>query len=436
MSNINLNYLLIILVICCSCSEYSQKRKTDIEPKHYTINIPTMGNSWLINNVYQSSGLITEDGIQNWTSTDQIFRTYFYVQEIGKISLGLKAKVKSGETVVKVSFNGETKEIKISNTEFESIYIGNLVADKIGYYYVEFQGVKKDDLEFGQVTDLLIATDTNAVIKYIKDDFYFGRRGPSVHLRYPIPQEVKEVEWFYNEIEIPEGQDAIGSYFMANGFKEGYYGIQVNSETERRILFSIWSPYKTDDPNSIPEDYRINLLKKGDGVISGKFGDEGSGGQSYKVYNWESGVRYKFLTHVKPSVNNSTDYTSYFFDPKVGEWTLIASFRRPKTTTYLKNLYSFLENFIPNTGVIDRKGGFYNQWIADSKGNWTELTEIEFTADNTARKENRFDYSGGVENGGFYLRNCGFTNHITKIGTYFNREKLNQQPNIDFKSLQ
>ena len=50
---------------------------------------------------------------------------------------------------------------------------------------------------------------------------------------------------------IPKNNDVVGSYFMANGFAEGYFGIQVNSETERRILFSVWSPYKTDDPNSI-----------------------------------------------------------------------------------------------------------------------------------------------------------------------------------------
>ena len=60
---------------------------------------------------------------------------------------------------------------------------------------------------------------------------------------------------------------------MANGFGEGYYGIQVNSDTERRILFSIWSPFKTDDPNSIPDDQKIKLLKKGKGVTSGEFGN-------------------------------------------------------------------------------------------------------------------------------------------------------------------
>jgi hypothetical protein len=37
----------------------------------------------------------------------------------------------------------------------------------------------------------------------------------------------QEIEWFYSELTVPEGSDVIGSYFMANGFSEGYFGIQV-----------------------------------------------------------------------------------------------------------------------------------------------------------------------------------------------------------------
>jgi hypothetical protein len=270
-------------------------------------------------------------------------------------------------------------------------------------------------------------------VKYIKDDFYFGRRGPSTHLVFETPTD--DIEWMYSEIEIDQDQDVIGSYFMANGFGEGYFGIQVNSETERRILFSIWSPFKTDDPNSIPDDQKIRLVKKGEGVTTGEFGNEGSGGQSYKVFNWKAQTRYGFLTKVKPNSDNTTDYTSYFFDPETNKWHLIASFRRPQTNTYVTRPYSFLENFIPNTGALSRRGGFYNQWMRDSKGNWHEITEAKFSADATARKDARLDYSGGSANHGFYLKNCGFTDDFTLIGTKLSRTKLNTQPNINFNSL-
>jgi hypothetical protein len=273
-------------------------------------------------------------------------------------------------------------------------------------------------------------------ISFVKDDIYFGRRGPSVHLRYDIPAEASDIEWFYNEIAIPEGNDVIGSYYMANGFADGYFGIQVNSPTECRILFSVWSPYKTDKPGDIPDEYKIILLKKGPDVISKEFGNEGSGGQSYRIFPWKTGTTYRFLLSGHPSVNNSTDYSAYFFAPETGQWQLIASFRRPKTNSYLKNLYSFLENFIPETGYVTRKGFYSNQWIYDTNGKWHELTTAKFTADATARKESRLDYSGGVENGLFFLRNCGFFSDKTEMDLKFSRPKTGNPPLIDFLVLE
>jgi hypothetical protein len=44
---------------------------------------------------------------------------------------------------------------------------------------------------------------------------------------------------------------------------------QVNSSTERRILFSVWSPCRTDDPKLIPTDEQIKLVKKGKNVHTG-----------------------------------------------------------------------------------------------------------------------------------------------------------------------
>ena len=46
--------------------------------------------------------------------------------------------------------------------------------------------------------------------------------------------------------------------------------MKVNSSTERRVLFSIWSPHQTDDPKTIPHDEKIKLLKKGNKVHTGK----------------------------------------------------------------------------------------------------------------------------------------------------------------------
>ena len=84
----------------------------------------------------------------------------------------------------------------------------------------------------------------------------------------------------------PAGFQPIGSYFMTNGFGEGYMGIQVNSPTERRILFSIWSGFDTNNPSEVPLDFQVKLIEKGPNVTINAFGGEGSGGQSYLVYPW------------------------------------------------------------------------------------------------------------------------------------------------------
>jgi hypothetical protein len=94
-------------------------------------------------------------------------------------------------------------------------------------------------------------------------------------------------------MSIPEGQDTLGSYFMANGFRGGYFGIQVNSPSERWILFSVWDAQNGE---------RTTLVRKGEGVVDNNFGGEGTGGQSYLVFNWKAGTTYRFITRASPTV--------------------------------------------------------------------------------------------------------------------------------------
>ena len=400
--------------------------------KTSVISVPAAGNSWVYNNVYMSGQVISRSGITGWSDISSLIRTYFRVEQTGNINISVRAKVSSGTSQIEAVFEGKKNILTLKNITFDTIFLGTFMIDKPGYHWVDLKGISKSANIFAEVSDIILSGPaTEGKVNYVKDDFHFGRRGPSVHLRYEIPSGASDVEWFYNEITIPEGNDVQGSYYMANGFADGYFGIQVNSPTERRILFSVWSPYKTDNPGEIPDEYKIILLNKGTDVITKEFGNEGSGGQSYRKYFWKAGNTYRFLLNGHPSVNNSTDYTAYFYAPETGKWELIASFRRPKTNNYLKNLYSFLENFMPDTGPLTRKGYYSNQWIRDSKGNWIELTKVKFTADATARKESRLDYSGGVENGLFFLRNCGFFNDRTDMDQLFTRPATGKPPEID-----
>jgi hypothetical protein len=80
-------------------------------------------------------------------------------------------------------------------------------------------------------------------------------------------------------------------------------------------------------------------------------------------------------------------------------------------------------------------GLYSNQWVCTKEGKWFELTGAKFTADATAKKESRLDYSGGVENDAFFLKNCGFFNDRTEINSLFTRKIRGEKPVIDLKGF-
>lgn len=402
------------------------------------INIPMGANAYLTTN--PKGARISNEGVVKWSDPSTVISSWFRINKTGNLNLSIRAKALSKDAEIKVSFNNQTVPL-ILNSEEWTVYpvADNITISETGYFRIDIQGVKKTGEFFAEISDLIV--DGSALEEkpnYVKDfSYYFGRRGPSVHLKYSFPDDKENIEYFYNELTVPEGDDVIGSYYMANGFGEGYFGMQANSETERRILFSVWSPHVTDNPKDIPEHLQIKKLRQGEGVHIGEFGNEGSGGQSYLKYPWKAGVTYKFLMQVHPDGKGNTIYTAYFFATDEKRWRLIASFLRPETDTWYRGAHSFLENFIPNQGYLTRKVLFGNQWAVTNKGKWVELTDAVFTYDATAHQQVRTDYTGGVIEGkSFFLQNCGFFNENTIFNSKFERVKENKKPKINFKQLQ
>lgn len=218
-----------------------------------------------------------------------------------------------GRIQLRVTFGGKSRVIKQQGSK--SIDLGTWKIKKAGYQKLVLIGLrKKDRTTFGEIVSVEVTGKgkINYVPKGDSMSMHWGRRGPSLTLWHKYPRDVN-VQYWYSELKVPKGQDTIGSYFMANGFNVGYFGMQVNSATERRILFSIWSPFKTDNPAEIPEDQRVKLLRKGPETITNDFGNEGSGGQSYKRFSWKPEKTYGFLVKGEPSpgLNDSTDYTAW-----------------------------------------------------------------------------------------------------------------------------
>lgn len=126
-----------------------------------------------MNKLSENIRLIHDDGFYGWTSPNSIVLTYFKTRARGKINVGLNMKVANGISTIKVSLNGVSKEVEVSNTEFEDIQVGVFNIDDIGYNYIEIQGITKTRADFGEITQVLLGGSVaESKITYVPDDFY------------------------------------------------------------------------------------------------------------------------------------------------------------------------------------------------------------------------------------------------------------------------
>lgn len=382
-------------------------------------------------------------GEARWDQADVVRSIYFRVDRPADLEIALRGSVPAGESQVRATIGGQSFTVDLQGAQLATFPLGTIRVEQAGYVRVDLQGVTKTGRVFAEPIALEVSSATEGLmLAYVKENegnrFYWGRRGPSVHLQFALPQR-RTIEWFYSELTVPEGLDPIGSYFMANGFGEGYFGMQVNSDdaNERRILFSVWSPFVTDNPREVPEDQRIVVLAKGETVYTGEFGNEGSGGQSYLRFPWKSGSTYRFLNRATPDGQGNTIYSAWFYAPQTERWQLIASFRRPQTDKYLTGIHSFLENFSDRNGWLERKGYYGNQWVRDTEGNWLAVEQARLTGDDIARRGYRLDFGGGVADQQFFLRNGGFFADTVPLGSRFTRPANERSaPEVDLVQLE
>lgn len=378
---------------------------------------------------------ITDRGVRNWSDPGTVVSTYFHVDKPQTVVLSLRGK---GHATMRMTCNGRKQNVQFRSDEPTEAGSLKVKVKKPGYVRVDLCGVKREGEHYADISEVTVKYEEGKVTCVHDFSNYWGRRGPSVHMGYMLPGG-NDYEWFYNEVTVPREGEVMHSYYMAAGFGEGYFGMQYNSDTERRVLFSVWSPFDTQDPRDIPEDQKIRMLRRGKDVHIGEFGHEGSGGQSYLRYPWKAGNTYKFLMRVHPDGKGNTVYTAYFYATDDREWRLIAEFMRPKTDTWYRHAHSFLENFSPEQGYLTRSVRFTNQWARTRDGQWMRPTGAVFTNDGTAQAGVRLDYTGGLTSDGkaLYLQMGGFFNDNVKGGTHFQAPDYGDAmpPQIDWEAL-
>lgn len=198
----------------------------------------------------------------------------------------------------------------------------------------------------------------------------------SVHLGFPAPEGVA----FYNEVTVD--RSAAGTYFMVCGFDLGYFGIQELANGKKLVLFSVWDPGEQNDPNQVDKEQRVKLLYQGEGVRVGRFGNEGTGGQSFFDYDWNVGKTYRFFVTARP-VEDRSEFAGYFYVPEKNSWKHLVTFSTISQGRGLRGYYSFIEDFRRNrvSAKEARQARFGNGWIQSKDGEWVALTRARFTAD-------------------------------------------------------
>ncbi len=366
-------------------------------------------------------------GVIEWKGDTQHIVWFGKFSSAGEIQASVNVKLAQGaETKLRLTVGETSREAsaKASGTEPIKLNFGTFPIKESGYHRFQLESLN-GEADNGQIESLQLVGD-------IIDTAHFNldprRNAASVHLAYPLPRETKVMR-FYTEVTAVT--DPTHSFYMACGFHRGYFGMQVNSPTERRIIFSIWDAGNGANANArdeVAKSNRVELLEKGPAVHANDFGGEGTGGHSHLTFDWKTGVPQKFLVEAQPE-NKDTIFSGYYFRPDNQQWMLIARMRAPKDGGYLRGLHSFSENFWGSNGQTQRKSLFGNQWVQSPNGQWTELTKASFSHDPTG-KENRLDRFMGVEEEQFFLSHGGFVDGFTKFGELFERSARGHSPDI------
>ena len=428
--------IVLACMMLCSC----QKTESLIAPENPQndpsaiqtedgLAIPLGGNAYITASAIRGSEAITQNGLVGWSSPHAITTAFFRLGQTGNLDVYINAGLQSGtdESVIKVTVNGQSFNVKISGTSIKKYKVGTVEILNAGYVKVDFTGVSKgNNLYFAKVSDIVIegkAAGPDVIYAYDPATFSTARKGAALQLFYNTP--TSNAEWFYNEMTVPPNGYRLGTYYMSNGFTGGHFGMQVNSETDKKIVFTVNDNFSQKATN----------VRKGTGVTNTTVTGTVTGSQSALSYNWVSGTTYKFLTQGKPDGAGNTIFSSWFYATESAEWKFIASWKRPNTSSYLKNIYSSLEGTNTENSYTVRRARYYNQWVRDIDGTWSEVTNANFDGNTVASDLLRYDFTGGVEYSSFYLKSNGFFPENVELKTQLTRSGTVAPPTVDVNTL-
>ena len=183
MKKIKQVFLLGIAVLMCSCQGKQLELSAD------AVVVPLGGNTYVT--AGKDGAKVSTEGIKSWTGSEAVLSSWFKGSQAGELKLFLKASATEGPSVVKVTFGGKSFDVKVVDAAETVIPVGSILLSEPGYVRVELQGEKKEGTQFAGISELLIDGPAAREPLYFIRDFepYWGMRGPSVHMKYTLPEE-------------------------------------------------------------------------------------------------------------------------------------------------------------------------------------------------------------------------------------------------------
>ena len=102
----------------------------------------------------------------------------------------------------------------------------------------------------------------------------------------------------------------------------GYCGIQDNSLSERRSIFSVWD---SDTQNRAFS----TLVSANESSVTNRFGGKGEGEHTHEVLSWREGTVFRFVVIKKQGPEDTTETSYYRISTDMSQMSWIATIRSP-----------------------------------------------------------------------------------------------------------
>jgi hypothetical protein len=227
-------------------------------------------------------------GVTRWTNPAVRINWYGNIRKTGEITAALSLRLPAQlESRLELEVAGQSLPARVQGAGPDTpitVPFGTFILHHTGYHRFSLRSLNAPGQPAGNLEALTLDGPGIADAHFNLEE---RRNAASVHLNYPVPAGTN-IAAFYSEVTAVE--DPTSTFYMACGWHRGYFGMQVNSPSERRIIFSVWdSGGEAVDRAKVSDENRVKLLGKGDGVYSGDFGNEGTGGHSHSEVSVEDG---------------------------------------------------------------------------------------------------------------------------------------------------